>query len=348
MPAVTATPSTPITRQLSDGNTGGQVIGQSNMDLLGFFGTTPVPAMLQGSTVGINGVIFSYSTATLSPSAVAGNTSVNQAFTATGVASTDMVIAFNKPTAQAGLVVGSASVSGANTVQGTFANVTGTTVTPTAAESYQIVTVQTQMVTSGTYTPASVAANTSAEQNFAVTGAQPGMVVAVNKPTLNAGLIITGARVVSANVVGVTFMNVTAGVLTPTSAQSYKFFFAQGIRVQSIMSRIATTLTPASVAANTSAEQTFTVAGLVSGQPVIVDPPYVVSGVAMAGARVSATNTLAVTFANDTAAALTPATGVYVVGYFVDPIGGVGTSVTQLGVTGVEPGAEMARLGLTQ
>lgn len=72
-------------------------------------------------------------------------------------------------------------------------------------------------------------------------------------------------------------------------------------------------LTPAAVAADTSAEQTFTVTGLVTGQGVIVNGPAPTAGTGIVNARVSAANTLALTFGNFTAASLTPAAGTYLV-----------------------------------
>lgn len=76
---------------------------------------------------------------------------------------------------------------------------------------------------------------------------------------------------------------------------------------------IGPVLTPTTVAANTTAEQLFTIPGLqlydnVSG--------YLISGVQTAGVgianmRVTGANQLQIGFSNSTAGALTPATGVY-------------------------------------
>lgn len=77
------------------------------------------------------------------------------------------------------------------------------------------------------------------------------------------------------------------------------------------MGRVAQSLTPVSVAAATCAEQTFTVIGLQVGDFVDITPPGITAGVAPASARVSAANTLAVTFINPTAGALVPPAGVY-------------------------------------
>lgn len=70
--------------------------------------------------------------------------------------------------------------------------------------------------------------------------------------------------------------------------------------------RYSTSLTPASVAANTTAEQTFTVAGLVTTSTVIVNKPTSQAGLGIAGVRVSAADTLAITFINATASPIVP------------------------------------------
>lgn len=70
-------------------------------------------------------------------------------------------------------------------------------------------------------TPVSVAANTTAEQIFTVTGLNTNDMVFVNKPSADAGLGIVGTRVTAANTLGITYVNATAGALTPT-AETYK------------------------------------------------------------------------------------------------------------------------------
>jgi hypothetical protein len=72
-----------------------------------------------------------------------------------------------------------------------------------------------------TISPSAVAANTSAEQTFTVTGLLVGDVVNVNKPTAQAGLGVVGARVSAANTLAITFANFTAGSLTPTASETY-------------------------------------------------------------------------------------------------------------------------------
>lgn len=88
-----------------------------------------------------------------------------------------------------------------------------------------------------------------------------------------------------------------------------------GSSVITAMGRISQTLTPVAVATITCAEQTFTVPGLVVGDAVTVSPPSITAGVAPVCARVSAANTLAITFCNPTAGSLTPAAGTYQISF---------------------------------
>ncbi len=73
------------------------------------------------------------------------------------------------------------------------------------------------------------------------------------------------------------------------------------------------TLTPASVATITTAEQLFTVTGvkLADRGAVFVVAPALVAGVAIATARISADNQVGITFVNPTAAGVVPAPGEY-------------------------------------
>jgi hypothetical protein len=71
---------------------------------------------------------------------------------------------------------------------------------------------------------------------------------------------------------------------------------------------ISVTLSPAAVggSAATTAEQTFTVNGLLPGDFVSCNKPTTQAGLGIVGCRVSAANTLAITFLNTTASAITP------------------------------------------
>lgn len=78
-------------------------------------------------------------------------------------------------------------------------------------------------------TPAQVAANTTAEQTFTVTGLQIGDFVEVNKPTSQAGLGLANFRVSAANTLAITFSNNTAAGITPTAGESYQILVVRPI-----------------------------------------------------------------------------------------------------------------------
>lgn len=72
------------------------------------------------------------------------------------------------------------------------------------------------------------------------------------------------------------------------------------------------TLNPASVAANTTAEQDFTVSGLgINDIPLSLIKPTLTAGIGIGNIRVKAANTLSVTFINATAGAIDPASETY-------------------------------------
>lgn len=268
---------------------------------------------------------FTTLTATLSPAAVQPNTTVEQTFTVTGIRAGD-VIQVNKPTSQAGIdIVGVRAVSN-NTVGITFTNVTAATVTPTASESYSFVSLGGVDSTNNTITiesvqsPAAVANATATEVGLTVTGlATTDTIVGVSKPTAQAGIGLVGWRVSAANTLGLTFMNATAATVTPTASESYKVSVFRPKPVAPMV-KYSQTLTPVSVAANTTAEQTFTVTGLVAGSPVWVNKPSPQNGLGIAGVRVSAANTLAITFSNSSSSAITPTSETYLIANFQIPI----------------------------
>lgn len=127
-------------------------------------------------------------------------------------------------------------------------------------------------------------------------------------------------------------LNVNAGVTagTATAGKAAVLGASKNLDTLSIATLLATTsttvgggtaitkiavfapsLTPASVAAATSAEQTFTVTGLATTDKVIVNGPAIAAGTGIVNARVSTADTLVLAFMNATAAAVTPTAGVY-------------------------------------
>lgn len=435
-----------ITLLVGPATADGKVFGKSASDPIAFYGATPVVqatgsqyrAIIRGQAAG---VVATFSS-TQSPSSVAINTTAEQAFTVqsgTGgsflLSSGDLVF-INKPTTQAGLGVGNVRFSASNSLGITFANVTGSIITPTASQLYSGVIIRGFNSFTATLSPASVAANTTAEQIFTLTpttaaAIRPDNLVQVSKPTAQAGLDIVGVRAVAANQVGITFLNASAAAVTPTASESYTFMSLAGIdaasnymvaqvnigtalaagvatitvaaiagititglavtdsvigvskdtvqaglgiagyRVSSantlgidwVNPTVATltptashvyqvafmrpnpaaplllyrqALTPSSVAANTTVEQTFTVTGLVANSPVWVNKPSAQPGLGIAGCRVTATDTLGITFMNATSAVITPtAAETYIIGNFQVPYNSADGAVMLQAASGV-------------
>jgi len=73
------------------------------------------------------------------------------------------------------------------------------------------------------------------------------------------------------------------------------------------------TIDPASVAANTTAEQTFTVTGLTTADKVFVNKPTNTAGLGIVNVRVSAADTLAITFGNFTGLAIDAGSETYTI-----------------------------------
>lgn len=77
---------------------------------------------------------------------------------------------------------------------------------------------------------------------------------------------------------------------------------------------IRQTLTPAQVAANTTAEQTFNVPGLQVGDSLYINKASHQTGLSIGNVRVSAANTLAIQYVNTTASPITPTSEQYIIG----------------------------------
>jgi hypothetical protein len=74
------------------------------------------------------------------------------------------------------------------------------------------------------------------------------------------------------------------------------------------LKRYTATITPAIVNANTTSEQTFTVTGVVAATDDVISvrKPTHQAGLGLVNWRVTADNTIAITFMNNTAAGITP------------------------------------------
>ncbi len=77
---------------------------------------------------------------------------------------------------------------------------------------------------------------------------------------------------------------------------------------------VTSTINPVAVAADTSVEQTFTVTGLETTNELLqVEKPTATAGIGIVNYRISATDTLAITFMNSTLGSLNPPSETYTI-----------------------------------
>ena len=132
--------------------------------------------------------------------------------------------------------------------------------------------------------------------------------VIVNKPTSQAGLGVVNARISANNELALTFLNTSGAGITPTAAETYLFFASRGLALTSpYVTYLVHVGTLAQTNTITTAEQTVTVNGLAAGDKIVgVSKPTAQAGLGICGWRVTAANTLGITFNNPTAAGITP------------------------------------------
>ncbi len=243
-----------------------------------------------------------------------------------------MALMITKPTTDAGLAIGGCRVVGDNRIAITFSNPTAAVVTPTTPETYSMVALNpipamSNLMAYGVncgVTPTSAVTATTTEAALVVTGlAATDFVIGVQKPTFQAGMAICGGRVTGANAASVAMVNPTAAAVTPTASEIYEMAVMRHVPASPFIVH-KSLLTPVSVAARTTAEQVFTVTPLAAGSTVIVNKPSHQTGLAIAGVRVSAANTLSITYENLTASIITPTAEVYTIGNFTVPGAGLG------------------------
>lgn len=90
-------------------------------------------------------------------------------------------------------------------------------------------------VVSTSFDVASVAANTTVEQDFTVPGLRVGDFVAVNKPGVSAGAGIVNARVKAANTLSLTIINSTAAPIDPAKEAYLVFWMRPEITTRSVI-----------------------------------------------------------------------------------------------------------------
>lgn len=99
--------------------------------------------------------------------------------------------------------------------------------------------------------------------------------------------------------------------VTTTEVREWENWFRLIANHMPIINRYEQELDVTSVAANTTSEQTFTVSGLTTRDAVFVTKPSHNTGLGVVNARVSAADTLALTFMNTTAGAIDPSAETY-------------------------------------
>lgn len=98
---------------------------------------------------------------------------------------------------------------------------------------------------------------------------------------------------------------------SPAGSKEWAFWFEKVFKGYANVQTFSKSLSPASVGANSTAEQTFTVAGLQIDDIVFVNKPSYQAGLFIGNARVSAINTLAITFVNNTGGGIVPTAETY-------------------------------------
>lgn len=287
-------------------------------------------------------------TAALTPAAVQatpGGAGNEQVFSVPG-ATVGSLAVVNKPTAQAGLGVSNVRVTAPGKVAITYINNSSGAITPTA-ETYSFAFLPTmvpkdaRLIYNVALATSSIASSAATEVSSTVTGLLASDVIAgVSKPTAQSGLGIVGYRVSAANQVSVTYVNVSSGAITNTlEANAISVVRKQP---QSPFKVTTATLTPVSVAALTTAEQTFTVNFLAQASTsVFVNKPSYTPGIHVVGARVSAASTLALTFQNNNTTAVVPPAESYTIGYLqLQGPGAVGTTGATTNSISVAVGAQ--------
>lgn len=145
---------------------------------------------------------------------------IEQTITVSSILATDIIIGVSKPTFQANLGIVGSRITTANILGVTFATGSITGVTPTSSEAYNVTLYRSAppaplSLFTVTCAPTSVAANSSSEQFFTVSGVAANSVLWVNKLTATPGLGIGGCRVTAANTVSINFINPTSAAIVP-------------------------------------------------------------------------------------------------------------------------------------
>lgn len=223
-----------------------------------------------------------------------------------------MAVAMTKAAYQANLGIGGVRVAGKNQIGVQYFNVSAANITPTANETYKIVAFNgmsaaspTIQITANLANLTAAAANASNKTDITVVGiATTDMFLNMNKAL--ASPLLFGNGLCTANTVTIHYGAGVPGA-TPANGVYSMALLKQDAPAPVQVSHV--TLTPSAVAANSAAEQVFTLptgVTLQANSTVIVNKRTATPGVAIVGARANSTSTLAINFMNVTGAAITP------------------------------------------
>ena len=242
------------------------------------------------------GQIVTYQ-ATITPASVATITAAEKTMAITGLVTTDLIVAINKPTSQAGLNCHMARISATDTAQLVFSNVSGGTLTPTAGEVYNCTVIRGAITSTVALSPAAVPANGTNEQIFTVSPTDATLTLTVD----GKGSIISAVVAAAGGGAGY-YMN-------PTIIVTDAYGSGKGAKLRAEVSGGAVVYvkildpginyvspTAKCVGGNVIAPGMF---------PFVVKPTTNV-GVAIFNARISDKNQIALSFGNPTAAVVTP------------------------------------------
>ncbi len=317
-PATTITPTLLLQANAPEG----YALGTVSTTPIGAYGVSGVPQrsnanQLTVSAASASGTLLAVQTIALAPAAVGANTTLSQAFTATGspIQSGDFLAVNALVTVSSAGGIGNvrAHTNTAGAVIMQFFNVgTAAGVTTVAASQFAFMSFR-GMANSVALSPAAVPANSTSEQTFNVTGIAPGELAFVSKAAENVGLGIAGVRVAGNNLLAINFMNVSTAAVTPTAAEAYSFFSTNGVAANSnVMVYGVNVGTLTAVAGNATTNwvvitQTATCSSILASDILFgISKPTLQAQLGIVGQRITTANVVGIDFATGSVTGVTP------------------------------------------
>lgn len=299
-------------------------VGSNSQSLVSFYGTTPAVPQRYGANQGAipanpaNGILMSMTVSAVWPSSgtISATTisPINVVFQSQNLVSSADIVLVNKILPQAGIGICQARVSTVSNVLLQYINMTNANVTQTVTETVIAVGFR-GLAQTVTLSPPVVAANTIQESVFTVTGIAPGMLVYAVKPTEQLGLGVCGARAVSYNQLGLTFINNLSTAVTPTASEAYQYVALNSLNASNNMmvaKVVNSALTGAMAAITGVTTRLVTVTGFAVTDDVLsAQRTLSQQDLALVGCNVNAANQLALTWCNtgQSVSPVTPTTG---------------------------------------